>query len=153
MIMLKNKKTNKILILSIFSLFFFAFPLKNSSFAYEAQSENYKLNWSTYQEAPQIQSNSDDSIFDLIELAILKNLGTTEGTALILRYIIAGLLVAIALLVSFFTFGRNVTKGVESVGTNSLAKKSIQFMVILNVVMIIILNLSSIVIALAIIKL
>lgn len=69
----------------------------------------------------------------------------------LMRYIIAGLVAAIAIFINFFTFGRNITQGIEAIGRNPLARLSIQSMIILNVVLIAVISLAAIGLSLAII--
>jgi F0F1-type ATP synthase membrane subunit c/vacuolar-type H+-ATPase subunit K len=52
------------------------------------------------------------------------------------RYLIALLIVVFTVFFSYKTFGKNVSKGIEGIGRNPLAKGSIQAMIILNMVLI-----------------
>jgi F0F1-type ATP synthase membrane subunit c/vacuolar-type H+-ATPase subunit K len=52
------------------------------------------------------------------------------------RYIIALLIVLITVYFSYRTFGKNVSKGIEGIGRNPLAKVSIQSMIVLNMILI-----------------
>jgi F0F1-type ATP synthase membrane subunit c/vacuolar-type H+-ATPase subunit K len=52
------------------------------------------------------------------------------------RYFIALLIVIFTIYFSYRTFGKNVTKGIEGIGRNPLAKVSIQTMIVLNMILI-----------------
>lgn len=85
--------------------------------------------------------------------ALLYNIRTSKQFERIIRYIIAALVAIITILVNFRTFGRNITKGIEAIGRNPLAKVSIQSMIIVNVILIAIVSMGGIVLALAILSL
>ncbi|PJC30549.1 hypothetical protein CO050_06025, partial [Candidatus Roizmanbacteria bacterium CG_4_9_14_0_2_um_filter_38_17] len=77
------------------------------------------------------------------------NVDQAEGSALVIRYILGFLIVLTSLITTFTTMGRNITKGIESIGRNPLAKVQIQTMIVLNVVLIAIINIGAVVMALA----
>jgi F0F1-type ATP synthase membrane subunit c/vacuolar-type H+-ATPase subunit K len=52
------------------------------------------------------------------------------------RYFIALLIVVFTVYFSYRTFGKNVSKGIEGIGRNPLAKASIQAMIVLNMILI-----------------
>lgn len=52
------------------------------------------------------------------------------------RYFIALLIVVFTVYFSYRTFGKNVSKGIEGIGRNPLAKGSIQAMIVLNMILI-----------------
>ena len=52
------------------------------------------------------------------------------------RYFIALLIVVFTVYFSYRTFGKNVSKGIEGIGRNPLAKVSIQTMIVLNMILI-----------------
>lgn len=80
-------------------------------------------------------------------------LTTTRQSERIVRYILAVMVAVISLYISFRSFGHNVTKGIESIGRNPLAKGSIQSMIIVNVVLIAVVSLGGILLSLIIISL
>jgi F0F1-type ATP synthase membrane subunit c/vacuolar-type H+-ATPase subunit K len=88
-----------------------------------------------------------------LSTAFLYNIRTSKQTERIIRYILAALIAIIAIIVSFRTFGGNVTKGIEAIGRNPLAKMSIQSMIVVNVVLIFTVCLGGILLSLAIISL
>ena len=59
--------------------------------------------------------------------------GAFESPLSALRYIIAGILVVICFVFGFLHFGRMAKSGVEAIGRNPLAAKTIQFGILLNV--------------------
>ena len=67
--------------------------------------------------------------------AILFNISTSKQAERIIRYILAVLIAVIIIYISYRTFGRNVTKGIEAIGRNPLAKGSIQTMITLNIIL------------------
>lgn len=93
------------------------------------------------------------NILDELGVLLLKNVSQPQGAALFIRYLTAGLLVMTVTFLAFMNFGRNITKGVEAIGRNPLAKNQIQFMVIINIVLITVVTLGGVVLGLAIIRL
>ena len=89
------------------------------------------------------------SFLDRILLSVIQNVDQAEGSALVIRYILGFLIVLTSLITTFTTMGRNITKGIESIGRNPLAKVQIQTMIVLNVVLIAIINIGAVVMALA----
>lgn len=73
---------------------------------------------------------------------IIGEFGRAENLPEVLRYIFALLLAAGSFFVGFFAFVRALQKGVEATGRNPLAKNSIRFAMILNLLGIIILTLA-----------
>lgn len=88
-----------------------------------------------------------------IVTAILYNIKTSKQLERYVRWILAALVAIITIYINFRTFGKNITKGIESIGRNPLAKVSIQGMIILNTIMIGLVSLGGIVLALVIISL
>lgn len=85
--------------------------------------------------------------------ALFFNINTTQATDRIIRYILALLIVLITAVLNYRTFGRNISKGIEAIGRNPLAKKSIQTMIIINGVLIAMVTLAGVILALAVISL
>ncbi len=52
----------------------------------------------------------------------------------ILRYILAGLAVLISFTIGFFTLARTIPKAMEALGRNPLARTTIQFGIVLNII-------------------
>lgn len=85
--------------------------------------------------------------------SILFNISTSRQLERLIRYLLAILLVLLVIWISYRTFGKNITKGIEAIGRNPLAKNTIQTVIILNVVLIFLVSLGGILLALAIISL
>ena len=85
--------------------------------------------------------------------AIVFNISTSKQADQIIRYILSILIVVIIFYISYRTFGANVTKGIEAIGRNPLAKASIQAMITLNIILLIVSCLGGIGLALVIITL
>jgi F0F1-type ATP synthase membrane subunit c/vacuolar-type H+-ATPase subunit K len=91
-------------------------------------------------------------IFGAIGLAFLENVDTPEKFTEILRYISAGLVILLSFTFAFLTFSRSVSKGVEALGRNPLAKSTIQLSIATNVFLLIITGIIGIVSAIVIIR-
>ena len=85
--------------------------------------------------------------------ALTYNLLINKDNEKIIRYFIAALVAVIVIFINFNTFGKNITKGIEAIGRNPLAKVSIQSMIVANVILIALVSLGGIVLSLAIISL
>jgi F0F1-type ATP synthase membrane subunit c/vacuolar-type H+-ATPase subunit K len=85
--------------------------------------------------------------------AIWYNISQSKQVERLLRLILAAILVLLVIYISYRSFGKNITKGIEAIGRNPLAKASIQAMIILNVILIFVVCLGGIVLALLIISL
>ena len=85
--------------------------------------------------------------------AVFFNINTTQGSDRFIRYLLALLIVLITAILNYRTFGRNISKGIEAIGRNPLAKKSIQSMIILNGVLIALVTFTGVILALAVISL
>lgn len=88
-----------------------------------------------------------------LSASFLFNLTSTRFTEKLARYIVASIVALTTIFISLHTFGRAVTKGIESIGRNPLAKISIQTMIVLNVILIAVVSLGGIALALAILSL
>lgn len=71
----------------------------------------------------------------------------------IIRYIIALIIVALTVYFGYRMFGKSVTKGIEGIGRNPLAKVSIQTMIVFNMILIGVVCLGGMVLALLVISL
>ncbi len=85
--------------------------------------------------------------------AIMFNISTSKQAERIIRYILAVLIAIVIIYVSYRTFGRNVTKGIEAIGRNPLAKASIQAMITLNIILLAITVIAGVALALVVISL
>lgn len=73
-------------------------------------------------------------LFDVLNGALFRNVQDPEKFVNVIRYIGAGLAVLISLLIGFFTLARTIPKGIEALGRNPLARTTIQFGIILNII-------------------
>ena len=78
------------------------------------------------------------------------NLSVSQKLDKIIRYFIAGLVALSVLFLNFFTFGKNISRGIEAIGRNPLAKYAIQSMIIVNVLMIVAVTIGGVFVSLAI---
>lgn len=85
--------------------------------------------------------------------AIMFNISTSKQAERIIRYILAVLIAIIIIYISYRTFGRNVTKGIEAIGRNPLAKGPIQAMITLNIILLALSCIAGIALSLVIISL
>jgi hypothetical protein len=84
--------------------------------------------------------------------AVFYNIGASKQLEKLLRLILAALVALLVIWISYRAFGRNITKGIEAIGRNPLARASIQAMIILNVILILIVSIGGIILALLIIS-
>ena len=73
-------------------------------------------------------------LFDILNGALFQSVQDPEKFVNIIRYIAAGLAVLISFLIGFFTLARTIPKGIEALGRNPLARATIQFGIILNII-------------------
>lgn len=73
-------------------------------------------------------------LLDALNAAFFRNVQNPEQFTNTIRYILAGLAVVVSFLIGFFTLARTLPKGIEALGRNPLAKTTIQFGIILNIV-------------------
>jgi len=85
--------------------------------------------------------------------AIFYNIGASKQIERLIRLILAAILVLMVIYISYRTFGKNITTGMEAIGRNPLAKNSIQAMITLNIVLIFVISLGGVILALVIISL
>lgn len=71
-------------------------------------------------------------LFDLFNVAVSQSANDPQGAAQLIKYVAAGLIVLGSLLVSFLVFARSISKSVEAMGRNPLAKNAIQLSIIIN---------------------
>lgn len=91
-------------------------------------------------------------LVDQLALSLLKNVQTPTGTNSFFRFLLATLIAIAGIAIGFGSFGRNVTRGIEAIGRNPLAKRQIQAMIILNIGLIGFISIAGIILALAIIR-
>ena len=79
-------------------------------------------------------ARSTNRLFDAINAAFFRNVQDPERFVNIVRYLLAGLAVVISFIIGFFTLARTIPKGIEALGRNPLAKNTIQFGIVLNII-------------------
>lgn len=90
------------------------------------------------------------TLTDIFKIALLP---TKDSPNAIFKYIVAALVVLGSFLLGFLTFGRTAAKGVEALGRNPAASKTIHLGIILNVSVVIIIILAGITVAFFILRL
>lgn len=70
----------------------------------------------------------------LLDIVSLSSIAAVEQPTVVLRYVVAALTLLGSIMFGFFTFGRIAHKGIEAIGRNPLASKTISFGMLLNVV-------------------
>lgn len=73
-------------------------------------------------------------LLDQINAALFTNIQNPDQFVKIFRYITAIIIVLISFAVGFYTFSRAIPKGIEAIGRNPLAQKTIIFSIILNII-------------------
>lgn len=80
---------------------------------------------------------SANRFFEYFGAALSKNVKDPEKFGQVVRYILAGLVLLTSFFFGFITFSKSLPKSIEAIGRNPLAKNTIQFSLILNIVLII----------------
>lgn len=78
-------------------------------------------------------ARSSSRFLETLNSAFFRSIQDPEKFTLVIRYIIAGVIAILAFGLSFLAFSRSVTKGIEAMGRNPLARQSIQLSIILQV--------------------
>lgn len=97
-------------------------------------------------------ARSNVRLFDAVNAAFFRSVQNPEKFTLAIRYIIAGLIAIVAFIIGFFAFTRSIAKGIEAMGRNPLARRSIQIGIIIQVVLTVLTSLGAIVLAYIIIR-
>lgn len=96
------------------------------------------------------QTSVKTSIFDIFNLS---KVATYEEPIQAFKYFVAAIIVILSFVFGFFSFARTATKGLEALGRNPLAGRIIQFGILLNIVVAVIIVLSGLLIAFCVIRL
>lgn len=92
-------------------------------------------------------------LFGFIGSSFLANVRDPKQLGSIIRYLAAGIVVLLSFTFAFLVFARSIPKSIEAIGRNPLAKSTIQFSMIINIVLLIITGLIGIVASILIVKL
>lgn len=79
-------------------------------------------------------ARSANRLLDAVNLAFFRNTQNPEQFVNILRYILAGVSVIFSFAIGFFTLARTIPKAMEALGRNPLARATIQFGIVLNII-------------------
>lgn len=92
-------------------------------------------------------------LFGFVGNSVLENVRDPKQLGNIVRYLAAGLVVLLSFTFGFLTFSRSISKGIEAIGRNPLAKNTIQFSMLINIVLLIATGIIGIIASVLIIKL
>lgn len=92
-------------------------------------------------------------LFGFVGNSFLENVRDPAKFGQTVRYMAAGLVVLLSFTFGFLTFGRSMSKSVEALGRNPLAKNTIQLSMVINVVLLLITGLVGIVASILILRL
>jgi hypothetical protein len=81
------------------------------------------------------QAASTKTIFGSIGASLLKNAQQPDKYTVFLRYLVIGVITSLAFIIGLFAFTRSITKGIEAIGRNPLAKRTIQISILIQVVL------------------
>ncbi|MDD2823555.1 MAG: hypothetical protein PHQ59_05780 [Candidatus Daviesbacteria bacterium] len=91
-------------------------------------------------------------LLDSFNAALFTNVQNPDQFVKIFRYITAIIIVLISFAIGFFTFSRAIPKGIEAIGRNPLAQKTIIFSIVLNIAFTVITAVAGIAAAIMILK-
>lgn len=92
-------------------------------------------------------------LFSFVGTAFLENINDPKKFGDVVRFIAAALVVLLSFSFGFLTFSRSILKSIEAIGRNPLARSTIQFSIILNIILLIASGLIGIIASILIIKL
>ncbi|MBI2338376.1 hypothetical protein HYU95_04295 [Candidatus Daviesbacteria bacterium] len=92
-------------------------------------------------------------LFSFVGTAFLENINDPKKFGDAVRFIAAAMVVLLSFTFGFLTFSRSILKSIEAIGRNPLAKNTIQFSIILNIILLLTSGLIGIVASILIIKL
>ncbi len=79
-------------------------------------------------------ARNQNRLFDSLNNLLFRNIQDPEKFVSIIRYVLAGLAILLSFLIGFFTLARTIPKGIEALGRNPLARATIQFGIVLNII-------------------
>lgn len=92
-------------------------------------------------------------LFGFIGTSLLENVSDPKQIGNIVRYIAAGLVLLLSFTFGFLTFSRSISKSIEALGRNPLAKSTIQLSMIINIGLLVLTGIVGIVASILIIRL
>lgn len=98
------------------------------------------------------QAGAVTNLVDQVANLFFQSAQTPQQAQVLFRYIAAAIVASTSIAVSFRTFGKSISNGIEAMGRNPLARRQIQGIILLNAGLIGIISLAGIVLALAIIQ-
>lgn len=96
------------------------------------------------------QSSLKNSLFDVFNLSTI---GAYEEPLQAFKYFVAAIIVLLSFIFCFFSFARTANKGLEALGRNPLAGRTIQLGILLNITVAVIIVLSGLLAAFFVIRL
>lgn len=95
---------------------------------------------------------SNIALFNALNTTLFKGIQNPEQFQTVVRYIIAGVIALLAFTFGFIAFTRSISKGIEAIGRNPLAKGAIQVSIGLEIILTIITSFAGVALAYIIIK-
>lgn len=92
-------------------------------------------------------------LFGFIGTSLLENISDPKQLGNVVRYIAAGLVLLLSFTFGFLTFSRSISKSIEALGRNPLAKSTIQLSMIINIGLLVLTGIVGIVASILIIRL
>ena len=80
-------------------------------------------------------SRSASRFLDYFNTAITSGMRDPQQSAQIFRYVVAGVVIVICFIIGIVTFTRSIPKAIEAIGRNPLARKTILFSMVLNLLL------------------
>ncbi len=72
-------------------------------------------------------------LLDSLGILAMQSKNNPNVASQFMKYVVAGFIVMLSFIISFVIFGRSIGKGIEAIGRNPLARKSIELSLMLNV--------------------
>lgn len=92
-------------------------------------------------------------LFGFVGSSFLENVRDPKQLGFVIRYIVAGLVLLLSFTFAFLVFARSIPKSIEAIGRNPLAKSTIQFSMMINIILLVVTGLIGIVASVLIIRL
>lgn len=92
-------------------------------------------------------------LFGFVGSSFLENISDPKQFGTVIRFLAAGLIILLSFTFGFLTFSRSITKSIEALGRNPLAKNTIQLSMIINILLLIVTGVIGIVASILIIRL